>query len=42
MGLKFADYAQYIKSDLGLSNIDHISQMITVSVIILSGFHCID
>jgi hypothetical protein len=31
----------FTKSDLGPGQIDHISGMITLSVITLSGFHCI-
>jgi hypothetical protein len=42
LGQTFADYAQYIKSDLGLCNIDHITQMVTISGITLSSFDCID
>ncbi len=30
-----------MKSDLGLDQFDHINRMITLSVITLSGFHCI-
>jgi hypothetical protein len=32
---------KYIKSKLGRSNIDRINRMITLSLITLSGFHCL-